>query len=320
VEVYVVAAVDHFGPGTTAAEVALAVSVGVHGAGATCRSIPLSDGGPGFLAVFGGPSRHSLVMGPLGDPVNAPWRLQGTTAVVEAAVASGPDLVGGPDGNDAIAAGTHGTGELILAAAEAGAKRIIVGTGGTASTDGGLGAIRAIFPTSRLRGVRLIVACDVAADFRGAANGAEAKGASPAQVKLLRRRLDRLVQVYREQYGVDIGTLEGAGAGGGLAGGLAAVGGELHTGFAVVADYTDLSTHIEAADLVITGERFLDQHSLQHGVVGGVLDLAERVGTRCLAIATEVFDAVEHRVPVLLVDKLDPRASIAEAVQRHLST
>src|SRR5690606_16296018 len=100
------------------------------------------------------------------------------------------ELVGGPDGNDPVAASTYGTGEVIAAALDAGARRVLVGVGGSATTDGGLGALRALHPIARLKGVELVVACDVRTRFvDAAATFAPQKGASPAQVQLLARRL-----------------------------------------------------------------------------------------------------------------------------------
>lgn len=255
-------------------------------------------------------------MGPLGDAVEAPWRLKGSTAVIESGLASGLHLVGGPEGNDPIAAGTHGTGELIVAAAESGAKRIIIGVGGNAATDGGLGAIRAVFPPSRLRGVRMIVACDVDIFFLDAAHAfAEAKGATHAQIRLLSRRLERLVQVYHDQYEVDIRERPGSGAGGGLAGGLAALGAVLLPGAGVVADELDLAWHIEQADLVITAEAFLDEHSFDRGVVGIVQDQAEKLRVPCLALTIQTFDNVDGRMPIVIV----PPAATADILLTNVT-
>src|SRR5690606_36055176 len=145
----------------------------------------------------GGANRTTTVTGPLGEPVDAAWRLDGRTAVIEMARAAGLDLVGGPEGNDPVAASTAGVGEAIGAALDAGARRVIVGVGGSATTDGGLAALRALHPLARLRGVELLVACDVRTPFLDAAPVfAPQKGATPAQVELLRRRLERLAQVY----------------------------------------------------------------------------------------------------------------------------
>ncbi|MCU1354303.1 MAG: glycerate kinase, partial [Acidimicrobiales bacterium] len=147
------AAPDKFRGTATAAEVAGAIATGARRAGARCTEVPVADGGEGLLDVLGGPNRMTVVTGPLGDPVEAPWRLARGTAVIEMARASGLALVGGAEGNDSIAAATHGTGELIAAALDAGAKRVIVGVGGSATTDGGLGALRALYPLQRLRGI-----------------------------------------------------------------------------------------------------------------------------------------------------------------------
>jgi glycerate kinase len=161
--------------------------------------VPLADGGEGTLDALGGPNRTTLVAGPHGEPLEAAWRLSRGTAVIEMARASGLLLAGGAEGNDPMEASTFGTGELIAAALEAGAKRIIVGVGGSATTDGGLGALKALYPPQRLKGVQLVVACDVRTRFvDAAAHFAPQKGASPAQVKLLQRRLERLVQAYRD--------------------------------------------------------------------------------------------------------------------------
>src|SRR6202011_2178639 len=154
------------------------------------------------------------------------WLLAGRTAVIEMARASGLLLAGGPDGNDPMNATTRGTGELIAAAPAAGARRIIVGLGGSATTDGGHGALDVL--RDRLRGVELVVACDVTTRFAdAAAEFCPQKGASPAQVALLQRRLERLADDYRTTTGVDVSELAGAGAAGGLAGGLATLGATL---------------------------------------------------------------------------------------------
>ena len=100
------------------------------------------------------------------------------------------------------------------------------------------------------------------------------KGASPAEVELLTRRLERLAQLYQERFGVDVRALEGSGAAGGLAGGLAALGATLHSGFDLVAERIELAERIEGADLVITGEGLLDDESFHGKAVGGVVALA----------------------------------------------
>ncbi len=298
--VRVVAAPDKFRGTATAAEVAAAVARAAASSGWSCDEIPLADGGEGTLEALGGPNRATTVTGPLGDPVSAPWRLAGGTAVIEMATASGLAVLGGPDGNDPIAASSYGTGELIAAAVDAGARRVVAGMGGSATTDGGLGALRALYPLPRLRGVELVVACDVRTRFVDAAEHfAPQKGATPAQVQLLRRRLERLAQVYLEDHAVDVTDLEGAGAAGGLAGGLAAAGGVLVEGFQLVADEAELDARLVGADLVITGEGFVDEASFDGKVVGGVVALAAQVGVPVLAVAGQVFDDVGQRVEAI---------------------
>ena len=286
---HVVAAPDKFRGTATAAQVAEAVVRAAQRAGATADAAPMADGGEGTLEVVGGANRTATVTGPLGDPVEAPWRLHRHTAVIEMARASGLALVGGAENNDPLGATTYGTGELVEAALDRGARRVLVGVGGSATTDGGLGALRALYPTQRLRGVELAVACDVRTRFTDAAEvfGPQ-KGATPAQVELLRRRLERLRQVYAETYGVDVGDLEGSGAAGGLAGGLACVGAELCNGFELLAEEVDLYGRIEQADLVVTGEGALDATSLQGKVVGGVAEMAAAAGVPVLIVVGRV--------------------------------
>jgi glycerate kinase len=288
-DMQVVAAPDKLRGTATAPDVARAVARATARAGGECVEIPVADGGEGTLEVFGGPNRTTRVTGPLGEPVDAAWRLDGRRAVIEMARASGLELVGGPDGNDPMAASTVGTGELLSKAMELGARRLLVGLGGSATTDGGLGALRALYPLHRLRGLDLAVLCDVRTSFVDAAEVyAPQKGASPAQVELLRRRLERLADVYLDDHGVDVRALEGAGAAGGLAGGLAAAGGHLVGGFDAVADELALPETIDGADLVVTAEGFLDEQSFEGKVVGGVAELARSLGVRCLAIVGEV--------------------------------
>lgn len=294
----VVAAPDKFKGSLNAQGVAEAIGHACWELGLDVTEVPMSDGGDGLLEALGGANRTATVTGPLGDPVHAEWRIARGTAVIEMARASGLALVGGAEGNSPLEATTSGTGELIDLALDAGARRIIVGLGGSATTDGGFGALRAITAIARLKRVELLVACDVTTTFTAAAEvyGPQ-KGATPAQVRLLTGRLERLAQMFREEYGVDVTTIPGAGAAGGLGGALAAVGGTLVPGFDLVADELDLFDHLEGADLVVTGEGRLDATSFAGKVVGGVAGLAGELGLPVVAIVGSVDPDALIRVP-----------------------
>lgn len=263
------------------------------------RRLPLADGGEGtldaLLASQGGGRRTATVTGPLGEPVEAEWGLlPDGTAVIESARASGLALVPG-GANDPLAATSRGTGELIQAAVRVGARRLIVAVGGSAMTDGGLGAVDALGWS--LAGLHVTVACDVTTPFVDAARvfGPQ-KGATAAQVALLTRRLERLAEVYRQRTGIDVTTLSHAGAAGGLAGGLAALGARLDDGFAVVAYAADFEAALEGVDLIVTGEGRFDQTSLDGKVTGSVLEWAKTEGIRHRAVvAGQVADELKPR-------------------------
>lgn len=323
----VLAAPDKFRGTATADDVAGAIAAAVEGRGGRTRRVPLSDGGEGFLDVFGGANRTALVTGPSGQPVEAGWRLDGRRAVIEMARASGLVLAGGAAENDALAATTAGTGELIGAALDAGARKVIIGHGGSATTDGGLGAVKALSPVARLRGVELVAAVDVRTAFtRAAVEFGAQKGASAHQVDLLTRRLERLVQLYRSDFGVEVDVVPGAGAAGGLAGGLMALGAEIVSGFDLIAEELDLLGAMERVDLVVTGEGFVDGASFDGKVVGGVVNLAAEVGVPVLVVAGEVFDEIPAGVDaVSLVERFgrersiaDPLGCVREVVDDHL--
>ena len=300
----VLAAVDKFRGTATAAQVATAIGHACWQLGHDCVERPLADGGEGTLDALGGANRTTLVTGPLGKPVQAPWRLHRGTAIIEMACASGLLLAGGTEKNDPIAATTTGTGELIDAALDLGAKRIIVCLGGSATTDGGLGAVKAIQTPARLKGVEFVVACDVTTQFTDAAKvfGPQ-KGASPAQVQFLTTRLEKLVQVYQQNYGVDVSEISGAGAAGGLAGGLAALGAQLVPGFDLVAEEVELDVLLSDVDMVITGEGFMDSESFAGKVVGSMAELASERKIQIAAICGEIHpDVRSHINSVSLVE------------------
>lgn len=300
----VLCAPDKFRGTADAREIAEAMAAGARDAGWEAEELPLADGGEGTLDALGGATEVARVTGPLGTPVDAPWRLAGTDAAIEVAAASGLVLAGGRDGNDPLAATSAGTGELIAAAVAAGARRVVVALGGSAMTDGGLGAVTALAsaagsagataaPLDRARalldGVELIVATDVRTPFLDAARVfAPQKGASPAQVAWLTERLRAVARRYEDELGVAVATVAGGGAAGGLGGALHALGGRIVDGFAFVAASAGLDERLAAADAVVTGEGSLDATSFAGKVVGGVLERARARGVLAAIVAGRV--------------------------------
>ena len=296
----VLACPDKFRGTASADEVAGAVAAAATDRGWDCVVQPMADGGEGTLEAFRGANRTTPATGPDRSVVQAQWRLDGELAVIEMARASGLRLAGGAEFNDAVQATSAGTGELISTAADCGATRIIVGLGGSATTDGGMGALEAMAPLARYRGVDIEVAADVRTKFLDAAAvfGPQ-KGASTAEVALLAGRLARLAQVYESEYGVDVTDVPGSGAAGGLAGGLLAVGADLCDGFELIADSVGLYEQIEEADLVITGEGRLDATSFDGKVVGGVMELARHAEVPVMAIVGQATGDVAGMIPTV---------------------
>jgi glycerate 2-kinase len=306
----IVIAPDKFRGTMSASAAAVAMAEGARTVGATAVERPLADGGEGTLDAFGGGNRHSTVTGPLGAPVDAEWRLVGDLAVIEMARASGLSVVGGRDRNDPLKATTQGTGELIAEAIAAGARRIIVGVGGSATTDGGLGAIDALHHRRfSLDSVAVEIACDVTTHFVDAARvyGPQ-KGADARAVAELTTRLRSLARRYLDEFGVDVTATPRAGAAGGLAGGLLALGASLEGGFDLIADAVDLDLDLEHADFVITGEGRLDETSFTGKVVGGVLSRCERSGVTAAIVAGSVVSGLRVLVDAIsLVDRYGER-------------
>jgi glycerate kinase len=309
----VLAAPDKFRGTATAAEAAGAIAAAARDLGHECEAVPVADGGEGLLDCFGGPNRLSSVTGPSGDQVEAACRLEGERAVIEMARASGQQVASAA--HDPVTATTRGTGELIVAAIEAGATDILVGAGGSATTDGGAGALEALgnqLPTHR---VRVRVATDVTTRFLEAARifGPQ-KGADADQVGQLTDRLRRQAEDYLRRFGVDVTTLGGSGAAGGLAGGLAALGARIVPGFDLVAEHLHLAARVARADLVITGEGHLDATSLQGKSVGGVLRLCAHRPARLILGRSD--PDVELPVPaVVLVDAFGVDRAMHDTLQ-----
>ena len=327
---HMVAAFDKFKATATAVDLCDAAATMARAGGWSATVLPLADGGEGSIGVLGGPNKHTTVTGPLGSSVEAGWRLEGKTAFIEMAEASGLGLAGGPANNRPLEASTRGTGELIAHAMKLGATKIYVFVGGSATTDGGWGAVEAIVAPSRLRGIELVVATDVRTRFMDAAKvfGPQ-KGASPTQVRFLTRRLESVASLYHDRYGVDVTEVEGGGAAGGLAGGLLAVGGRIESGFEVIADHIQLDQKLDQASLVVTGEGRLDAESFNGKVVGGVVSWASSCGVPVLVIVGSQDPDFEppHGLEVVKLDELygtdrsmqSPCSLVAEVVRKRLA-
>jgi glycerate kinase len=257
----------------SASDAASTMSRALQGLGVRVETCPLSDGGEGFLDAFGGANRHSLVKGPLGKPIEAGWRLDESRAIIEMAQASGLVPAGGPMLNRPEDADTYGTGQLVAEALDAGARHIIIGLGGSASTDGGRGCISALesrvpFPPS----VQVTVAADVTIRFLNAARVfAPQKGASAAAVIRLTRRLEREAEKLEARFHRSPLAVEGGGAAGGLAGALWAAGGTIKSGFGVVAKQLQLARAVSCADLVVSSEGYLDSTSFDGKAIGSMI-------------------------------------------------
>ena len=289
----VLVAPDSFKGTFSAQEVAAAVAAGVRSAGLEAVEMPVADGGEGTAAVLGGSPQTTRVRGPLGEPVDASFVLRPDgSAVVECAAASGLGLVGETE-RDAWAASTYGTGELIAAAVEAGASSVLVGVGGSATTDGGAGAIEALNEAG-IR-PRLQVLCDVRTPFEDAARvfGPQ-KGADPAMVKRLSKRLSSLTSsLPKDPRGVPM-----SGAAGGLAGGLwAQFGAKLVPGAPYVLEALRFDEAMRAALFVVTGEGRLDRQSLAGKAAGEVATRCRQSGVPCRAVVGSVaLDEFEQRI------------------------
>jgi len=263
---------DSFKGTFTAAEVAEAIGRGLKSAGTRADLCPVADGGEGtmevLLGALGGERVAARAHDPLGRKVEAAFGLLADgRAIVETAQASGLWRVG-PEERDAEAASSAGTGELIVAAIAAGAKSVLVGAGGSASTDGGAGAIEAIEEAGGLGTARLEVLCDVRTPFEDAARAfGPQKGAGPEAVARLKKRLDALAErLPRDPRGIEM-----TGCAGGLSGGLwAAFGAELRAGAAAVLDAVGFDARLARAAAVISGEGRLDATSLSGKLIGEV--------------------------------------------------
>jgi glycerate 2-kinase len=325
----VLIAPDSFKGTFRAAEVAGAIGRGLERAGLMPPDLcPLADGGEGtmeaLLLALGGETIAADVHDPLGRALRAAFGLveDGGTAVIEMAAASGLGLVAEGE-RDPWAASTFGTGELICAAVDAGAEVVLLGVGGSATTDGGAGALEAIEEHGGLGGARLVVLTDVRTPFeRAPAVFGPQKGADTAMIARLEARLDELaVRLPRDPRGVTM-----TGAAGGLSGGLwAAHGAMLEPGAPWILDALEFDARMRAARAVVTGEGKLDEQTLEGKLVGEIGTRTRQAGVPLHAIVgTDDLDQFGKRMIDLQVvtaaTTLEEIEAAAEALGERLAS
>ena len=325
----VLVAPDSFKGTFRAAQVAGAIGRGLEQAGLMPPDLlPLADGGDGtldaLLVNLGGETASARVQDPLGREIDAGYGLieGGGTALVEMAAASGLSLVDESE-RDAWAASTYGTGQLIADAVERGAQVILVAVGGSATTDGGAGALQAIEAAGGLRGARLVVLCDVQVPWERCAEvfGPQ-KGADAELVERLAKRLDELADTFpRDPRGVPM-----TGAAGGLAGGLWAVHeAALEPGAPFILDALGFDDRMRASRAVVTGDGKLDEQTLQGKLVGEIGTRTRQAGVPLHAIVgADALDGFGKRMIDLQVvteaTTLEEVERAAEALGERLAS
>lgn len=354
----IIAAPGAFKHSLAAHEVAACIAEGLarSGLGADVIQLPIADGGNGTLDAFlmrGGQRRALTVLDPLGRPIEAAFGLidGGRTAVIEMALASGLELLQ-DDEHDPLRATTYGTGQLMAAALAAGATRVIVGMGGSATVDGGLGCllalgVRALDATGaplpndarsleqvaaldasgldpRWRTVEVVIASDVDNPTLGAHGAARVfgpqKGASPAHVERLEASLGHFFDVVARDAGVDARQTVGGGAAGALSAGLMALlGGRIESGIDLILEHAGFAGHLQDAALVVTGEGRIDAQTVHGKGPIGVARQAQAAGVPVVAIVggLEAPDELFHEAGVNAVLPIvtGPMA-LAEALAR----
>ncbi len=320
---------DKFKGTLSASQVCDAVAEGLAGSGLHVRKMPLADGGEGTLNVFvstGSTLTEVAAHDPLMRPMNAFFArsADGRTAYVEMASASGLWLLDKRDYNPMVTT-TYGTGELIRRAIELGVHSVLLGIGGSACNDAGTGMMRAlgmrfldltgaevdpngeslarihsVDPSGLLSGMERIqftALTDVTNPFYGPTGAAYVygpqKGATPEMVKNLDQGLRHLAEVVQRTKGIDLQTIPGTGAGGGIAGGAVAwLNAHLRPGIEVIMDSLNFDEAAAWADVIVTGEGKVDRQTLQGKVVSGVANRALQLGKPLIIVCGQAETVV----------------------------
>ncbi|SPZ49079.1 Glycerate kinase [Sarcina ventriculi] len=332
-DLVIVLAPDSFKESMTAKEVCVAMERGIKKVNSNirCIHVPMADGGEGTMQSLvdatGGEVYSLEVVGPLGNKVKAEYGIlgNGEIGVLEMASASGIHLVSLEERNPLITT-TYGTGELIKACLDRGVKKLLIGIGGSATNDGGVGVIQALGGRlldkdgnelgfgggelekldridltnfdRRLKDVVIEVACDVSNPLCGE-NGASyifgpQKGASVEMIKILDNNLKHYAKVIKEQFGKDVLEIAGAGAAGGLGAGLMVfLNGNLKKGIEIVIEYSGLEKKIKNCDMVWTGEGSIDFQTQYGKTPLGVATVAKKYNKPVVALAGRVGDDID---------------------------
>ena len=296
----IVIACDSYKGCLSSSEVARAAAEGVAEVYPDCEIVRLAvaDGGEGtvdaLVDTLGGHLEWAEVSDPLGRPVKAAYGVAGDLAIIESAAACGLTLLTKEERNPLVTS-TKGLGELIMAAIDKGCRKFLIGLGGSATNDGGMGMIRAEGFLEKTKGMKFTVACDVDTPYIGEHGASRVfgpqKGASEQDVEILEERLGGYALTILKETGVDVRDMAGAGAAGGLGGAFRAyLGAELKRGVDLVLDQIDFDSKIQGADLVITGEGCSDYQTLKGKTASGVLERAKRQGIPVALVSGAVRD------------------------------
>ena len=330
----ILVAPDSFKESLSAIQVAEAISMGVLKIipNAEIIKTPISDGGEGLLDALVNDKNGKIIKVKVYDPlyrsIAAEYGIlnEGTTAVIEMAKASGLELLKEQEKNP-YNTSSYGTGQLILDALDRGCQKIIIGIGGSATNDGGMGMVKALGGKfinkegieltegggalgelssinltnfdKRISNCKIVVACDVTNKLTGE-NGASfvygaQKGGSKEQLEFLDKNLEHYAAIIRNHLGIEIENINGAGAGGGMGAGLIAfLNAELKSGIDLILETLEIKKHIKNIDLIITGEGKIDKQTLQGKTILGIAALAKEYHVPVIAITGKIGDNIDE--------------------------
>ena len=330
----ILVAPDSFKESLSAIQVAEAISMGVLKIipNAEIIKTPISDGGEGLLDALVNDKNGKIIKVKVYDPlyrsIAAEYGIlnEGTTAVIEMAKASGLELLKEQEKNP-YNTSSYGTGQLILDALDRGCQKIIIGIGGSATNDGGMGMVKALGGKfinnegveltegggalgelssidltnfdKRISNCKIVVACDVTNKLTGE-NGASfvygaQKGGSKEQLEFLDKNLEHYAAIIRNHLGIEIENINGAGAGGGMGAGLMAfLNAELKSGIDLILETLEIKKHIKNIDLIITGEGKIDKQTLQGKTILGIAALAKEYHVPVIAITGKIGDNIDE--------------------------